>query len=87
MPANSRWDLIRRLRVNGSRNSAVGIVTWLWAGRSGARFSGRRKKVSLVSKRSIPTLGPTQFPTQWATRAPLPDVKRLGREADHSTSI
>jgi hypothetical protein len=33
---------------------------------------------------STPDLGPTQPPIQWVTVAPSPELKRPGREADHS---
>jgi hypothetical protein len=38
----------------------------------------------LLSTASRPTLGPTQPPVQWVPAARSPEIKRQGREADHS---
>jgi hypothetical protein len=57
----------------------------LRAGRLRGRGSstGTVKNV-LFSTSSRPALGPTQPPVQWAPGALSPDVKRPGRETDHS---
>jgi hypothetical protein len=53
---------------------------WLQAGRlRGRNSSPGRDKNFLFSKSSRPALGSTQPPIQW-----VPEVKRPGREADHS---
>jgi hypothetical protein len=52
-----------------------------WTG--GVRFQGRPRNFSL-RHRFRPTLGPTQSPIQWVPGALSPEVKRPGREADHS---
>jgi hypothetical protein len=58
---------------------------WLWAARTRARSSspGRVKNFHF-SMSSRPALGPTQPPIQREPGALSPDVKRPGREADHS---
>jgi hypothetical protein len=37
----------------------------------------------LFSTASTTTMGPTQPPIQWVLRAPSPEVKGAGHEADH----
>jgi hypothetical protein len=56
---------------------------WLRAGRPG--FDSRPgQEIFLFSTGSRPDLGPAQPPIQWVTVALSPEVKRSGREADHS---
>jgi hypothetical protein len=45
----------------------------------GSSLNPSRDKISLLSTLSRPVLGPTQPPIQWVL-----EVKRPGREADHS---
>jgi hypothetical protein len=53
---------------------------WLRAGRPNGKSSRPgRGKTFLLSTSSRPVLGPTQLPIQW-----VPEVKRLGRESNHS---
>jgi hypothetical protein len=47
-------------------------------------FDYRQCKIVLFSAASRPALGPTQSPAQRVPRASSPEVKRQGREADHS---
>jgi hypothetical protein len=58
---------------------------WLQAGRPRGRSSspggGKNFHFSMLS---TPALGPTQPPIQWVPGALSPEVKRQGREADHS---
>jgi hypothetical protein len=42
------------------------------------------QEIFLFSRTFRPTLGPTQFPTQWVPGAVFWGLKRPGREADHS---
>jgi hypothetical protein len=60
------------------RDSSVGIVTRLRAGRSGFDFR-QGLGILLFSTAFRPALEPTQPPIQW-----VPGVNRPGREADHS---
>jgi hypothetical protein len=58
---------------------------WLRTGRPRDRSSSPgRVKNFLFSKSSRPALGSTQPPIQWVPGALSPEVKRPGREADHS---
>jgi hypothetical protein len=58
---------------------------WLRAGRPRVWSSSPgRVKNFLFSKSSRPALGFTQPLIQWVPGAPFPEVKRPGREADHS---
>ena len=81
MPANSRWDLIRRLRVNVSgvgQDSSVGIATCYGLdgqgieSRYGARFS-------------VPVqIGPGTHPASYTMgTGSFPWVKRPGRGVEH----
>jgi hypothetical protein len=60
---------------------------------NGLGLSGQRKKSLDMDQRKlvscaryiwIQALGPTQLPIQWVPAALSPEVKRPGREADHS---
>jgi hypothetical protein len=62
------------------RDSSVGIVTRLRAGRSGVDFWHGQ----FFSTASKLTLGPTRRPIQWVPRVLSPMVKLAGRKADHS---
>jgi hypothetical protein len=61
-------------------DSAVGIATGYGIDKRGRSSSPCR----VFSTSSRPALGPTQRPIQWVTGALSPEVKRPGREADHS---
>jgi hypothetical protein len=66
-----------------SRDSSVGIVTRLRAGRPGFDFRlGLRIFLSATASR--PALGPTNLLPNWYPSALSPEVKRPGREADQS---
>jgi hypothetical protein len=65
-----------------SRGSSVSIVTRLQAKTAGFVF--RQELGFLFATSSRPTLGSTQPPMQWVSAAISPEVKRPGREADHS---
>jgi hypothetical protein len=68
-----------------SRVSAVGIATGYELDGRGVRSSSPgREKNFLFSTSSRPALGSTQPPVQWVPGALSPEVKRPGREADHS---
>jgi hypothetical protein len=54
----------------------------LRVGRPG--FNSQQCKIFLLSTASRSTLGPTQPPIQWVSRALSAGVKRQGREADNS---
>jgi hypothetical protein len=41
-------------------------------------------KIFLFSTESIPTVGPTQRPMQWAQGDPLSGIMQMGHEANHS---
>jgi hypothetical protein len=70
--------------ISDSLHSSVGIVTWLRAGRSGFE-SQQGLKIFLFATSSRPALGPTQPPIQGVPGALSMGVRRLGREADHSS--
>jgi hypothetical protein len=58
---------------------------WLRAGRPRGRTSSPSKgKIFRLSTSSKPVLGPTPPPIQWVPGALSPEVRRPGREADHS---
>jgi hypothetical protein len=57
---------------------------WLRAERVGRSRSPGRVNSFLFSTSSRPVLGSTQPPIQWVPTALSPEVKRPGREADHS---
>jgi hypothetical protein len=58
---------------------------WLWAGRPRGRSSSPvRGKNFHFSMSSRQAMGPNQPPIQWVLGALSPEVKRPGREADHS---
>jgi hypothetical protein len=63
--------------------SSVSIVTELWD-RGRGSISGRDKFFSATV--IGPVLGPTQTPIQWVPRTLTSEMKRSGREADHSSS-
>jgi hypothetical protein len=46
--------------------------------------SRQRQELFLYSTESKPALGPTEPPIQWVPGTISPEVKRPGREADHS---
>jgi hypothetical protein len=66
----------------GSRDSSVGIATGYTLEGWGLIPVG--VKIFPLATASIPTLGPTQPPIQWAPGALYLLVKRQGRETDHS---
>jgi hypothetical protein len=55
-----------------------------WTAEESRFDSWKKQRISLFSKTSTPTLGPTQLPVQMKLRAVSPEVKRHGREADRS---
>jgi hypothetical protein len=59
-------------------------INWLRAGRQRSRSSNLGSGI-LFSMSSRRALGPTQPPIQWVPKALSLEVKRPGREADHST--
>lgn len=61
-----------------SRESLVGIMTRLMAEQSGVRMP------NLFSKTSRPAPGLTEPSVQWVSRVFFLEVKRPGREANHS---
>jgi hypothetical protein len=63
------------------RDGSVGIAIRLRDGRQG--FDSRLR--TIFSSDFRPSLGPTQPHIQWVPRSLSPGVKRLGREADHSS--
>jgi hypothetical protein len=68
-----------------SRDSSVGIATGYGLdGRGDRSSSPDRVKNFLFSTSSRPALGPTPPPIQWVPGALSREVKRQGREADHS---
>jgi hypothetical protein len=68
-------------RVSSSRVSSAGIVTGYELGDRG--FEVRIRVFFLLSAASRPALGPTQSRIQWILRKFFPEVKWMGREADH----
>jgi hypothetical protein len=69
-----------------SRDRSVGIATGYGVDDKGigsSRPGGDKNFYFFMSPRS--SLGPTQAPIQWVPGALSPEVKRPGREADHST--
>jgi hypothetical protein len=64
------------------RDSSVGTPTDY--GLDSRSSNPSRGKILLFSPPSRPALGPTQAPTQWATRAFSPGIMRPGHQADHS---
>jgi len=61
----------------------VSIVNRLHAGRGGIRIPRRVEGISLFSETSRPFLSSTQPSMQRLAGAFPPEVKRLGREANH----
>jgi hypothetical protein len=81
-------DLSTRSLPLLSRDSAVGtaIGYGLDEGGVGVRVPvGSR--IFFIPTLSRPALGPTQPPIQWVPGALSPEVKRQGRDADHSPPI
>jgi hypothetical protein len=64
------------LDVGAGMDSSVGIATG-W-------FHSRQCKIFLFSTASRPALGPIQPPIQWIPGAISPEIKRQGREANHT---
>jgi hypothetical protein len=70
--------------TNGSRDSSVsithgyGLVDWGFTSQHGLRI------FLFPTAVSTPILGTTQPPVQWVSRTLSVEVKRPGREADHS---
>jgi len=85
MPANSRWDLIRRLRVNNTRNALSVLYTsdyvtgWTVPGSN----LGRSKRLFSPTKSPYRLWGPPSFLFQ-GHRGSFPRTKRPGREVYHS---
>jgi hypothetical protein len=81
-PHNEITETTYRVR---SRDSSVGIATGYglddWAVR--VKNPGKDKNF-IFSTSSRPALGSTQPPIQWVPGALSPEVKRQGREDDHS---
>jgi hypothetical protein len=75
--------MILYILILNSRDSSVGIVTKLGAGRSGSD-SRQSLGIFLFATASRLDLWPTQPPTQWVAGALSPGVKQTGCEADHS---
>jgi hypothetical protein len=72
--------------VGRTRDSAVDIANGY--GLADRRVGVRVPVVArLFSTSSRSVLGPTQPPIQWVPRALSPEVKRPGREADHSLQL
>jgi hypothetical protein len=78
------WISVRVILVCRSRYSAVGMTTGYGHDHGGV---GVRvpvwSRIFLFSTSSRPVLGPTQSPIRWVPGALSPEVKRMGREADH----
>jgi hypothetical protein len=66
-----------------SLDSSVGIATGTRAGRS--EFDSRHGKIFLYSTASRPALEPIEPRIQWVLGAISSEVKRPGREADHTS--
>jgi hypothetical protein len=66
-----------------NRDSSV-IERWATSWMIGGSSPGRGWVIFLSTTASRPALGPTPPPIQWVLAAPSLDVKRPGREADHS---
>jgi hypothetical protein len=66
--------------MKGSHGSSVDIAM----GKEPGCDSQQGQEIFLFSIRSRMTLEPTQHPIQWVPNAAFPEVKRQGREADHS---
>jgi hypothetical protein len=76
--------LLSTLFSNEGHDRSLGIATRLRAGRAG--FDSRQGlEIFLFATVSRPALGPTQPSIQWVPGALSLGVKRLGREADHSS--
>jgi hypothetical protein len=75
--------LLYNIYLGMSRDSTVSITTGY-----GLDDRGVGVRVPIGSRifftSSRPALGPIQPPIQWVTGALIPEVKRQGREADHS---
>jgi hypothetical protein len=69
--------------VNLRRDSSAGIATRCTT-KELSFDSQQGQQIFLFSIASRPTPGPTQPPIQWIHGAISPEVKRHGREADHS---
>jgi hypothetical protein len=69
-----------------SRESSFGIATGYGTGQPG--FDSRSgQKIFFYSTASRPTLGPCQHSIQRETEGCFPEIKRPGREADHSPPL
>jgi hypothetical protein len=67
-----------------SRNSVVGIATGYGLDHRGVGVRVRMGSRIFFFLRCTGWLGPTQPPIQWVMGTLSPEVKRQGREADHS---
>ena len=91
MPANGRRDLIRSLKVKGKTVcshtfAAVGIVARQQA--AWFRLDSRQVQVIvLFFQTSKPTRQPNLPLIRWVPAALFPQIKRPGRETNHSFTV
>ena len=73
----------KRLVRRGDGVNVLSCFRHISCGTDDPRLESGQGKIFLLSKKSIPTLGPTLPPIQWIPGSSL-GVKRPGREVDHS---
>jgi hypothetical protein len=72
------------LRPSKGTGIAQSVQRWATGWMTGGFESRQGLGIFFFTTASRPDLGPTQLPIQWVPRALSRELKKLGREADHS---